>query len=93
MQIFQTQNNRGEQVLLLLSVVFAVLLRNTDSNQRSSMANTEEKRKQTTKNAQSKKILKTPRNITNEKDNPPGFFHLIKLNLSFSTIQQSKGMG
>lgn len=55
MQIFQMQNNKGEQILLLLSMVFAVLLRNPDSNQRSSMANTEEKRKQTTKNAQSKK--------------------------------------
>lgn len=63
----------------MLSMVFAVLPRNPDSNQRSSMANTKEIRKNH-KKCPKQKTLKPPRNLTNNKKNPPGFFHLIKLN-------------
>lgn len=62
-------------------MVFAVLPRKPDSNQRSSMANTEEIRK----NPQKMPKAEYPKNPEkhNEKNNLLGSFHLIKLNLSF----------
>lgn len=54
MEIFQKQNNRSEQILLLLLTAFAVLPRKPISDERSSMADTEEKNP-TQKNAQHRK--------------------------------------
>lgn len=55
MEIFQKQNNRSEQILLLLLTAFAALPRNPISDERSSMVDTEEKNPQKMPNTENPK--------------------------------------
>lgn len=67
MEIFQKQNNRSEQILLLLLTAFAALPRNPISDQRSSMADSEQKTPQKMPN------IENPQNPSknNQRKNPP----------------------
>lgn len=67
MEIFQKQNNRSEEILLLLLTAFAALPRNPISDERSSMADTEEKKPQKMPNTENPK---NP-NKNNQGKNPP----------------------
>lgn len=64
-------------------MVFAVLPRNPDSNQRSSMANTKEIRKNH-KKCPKQKTLKPPRNLTNNKKTLQVFFTLLNWTRAFN---------
>lgn len=67
MEIFQKQNNRSEQILLLLLTAFAALPRNPISDQRSSMADSEQKTPQKMPNTEN------PQNPSknNQRKTPP----------------------